>query len=289
MRRAIAISGFGLGSTSPNPPVGCVILDRDGIPVGEGYHQRKGEPHAEVNALAAAGLLAAGGTAVVTLEPCNHHGRTPPCHQALLDAGITRVLIAVIDPTSRGDGGAARLRAAGIDVELGVLADEALLVLGHWLDALKTARPRVVWAYQHGPDGPQPCDDEAMAEMYVGVDALMDTDAHIVEGAPGAHGMDAFSLPSGLPGAEPARTLGVLYGGGVRSLLLHGGAQLAQPYLRQGVIDEVIVFLPTSAPSAEPLRAQNARGAGFLPPQFNLESVQRNRLGLIVRASRAAI
>jgi diaminohydroxyphosphoribosylaminopyrimidine deaminase/5-amino-6-(5-phosphoribosylamino)uracil reductase len=78
MRHAIATSALGLGSTSPNPPVGCVILDRNGRPAGEGYHRRKGEPHAEANALAAAGARATGGTAVVTLEPCNHHGRTPP-------------------------------------------------------------------------------------------------------------------------------------------------------------------------------------------------------------------
>jgi diaminohydroxyphosphoribosylaminopyrimidine deaminase / 5-amino-6-(5-phosphoribosylamino)uracil reductase len=133
MRRAIALSALGLGSTSPNPPVSCVILDAAGRRVGEGYHRRKGEPHAEAHALAAAGARAAGGTAVVTLEPCNHFGRTPPCHQDLIDAGIVRVLIAVIDPTSRGDGGAARLRDAGLDVEVGVLTDEAVVVLGPWL------------------------------------------------------------------------------------------------------------------------------------------------------------
>ena len=98
MRRAIVISASGLGATSPNPPVGCVILDADGRAVGEGYHLYKGSSHAEVNALAAAGGRAAGGTAVVTLEPCNHIGLTPACHQALLDAHVTRVLISVLDP-----------------------------------------------------------------------------------------------------------------------------------------------------------------------------------------------
>jgi diaminohydroxyphosphoribosylaminopyrimidine deaminase/5-amino-6-(5-phosphoribosylamino)uracil reductase len=151
MRRAIALSALGLGSTSPNPPVGCVILDRAGRPVGEGFHRRKGEAHAEVNALDSAGDRARGGTAVVTLEPCNHHGRTPPCHRALLDAGIARVLVAVIDPTSRGQGGVTRLRDAGVDVEVGVLADEALLVLGPWMGALRSGRPHVLWAFEAGP------------------------------------------------------------------------------------------------------------------------------------------
>jgi diaminohydroxyphosphoribosylaminopyrimidine deaminase/5-amino-6-(5-phosphoribosylamino)uracil reductase len=135
MRLAIALSANGLGTTSPNPPVGCVILDPDGAVIGTGYHQRKGEPHAEVHALSAAGTRARGGTAIVTLEPCNHVGRTPACRQALIDAGIARAVIAIIDPTSRGVGGAAMLRAAGVDVEVGVLADEARLVLGPWLTA----------------------------------------------------------------------------------------------------------------------------------------------------------
>src|SRR5882762_9423977 len=119
MRLAIALSARGLGTTSPNPPVGCVILDADGEIVGTGYHQRKGEPHAEGYAVMAAGSRAAGGTAVVTLEPCNHVGRTPACRQVLLDAKVARMVIALIDPTSRGDGGAAALRAAGVDVEVG--------------------------------------------------------------------------------------------------------------------------------------------------------------------------
>lgn len=110
MRRAIALSAAGLGTTSPNPPVGCVLLDPSGQIIGEGYHERKGEPHAEAQALAAAGPLADGATAVVTLEPCNHQGRTPPCCQALIDAGIRRAVIAVIDPTSRGEGGVAVTR-----------------------------------------------------------------------------------------------------------------------------------------------------------------------------------
>ena len=101
MRLAIALSAHGLGTTSPNPPVGCVILNVRGQIVGTGYHHRKGEPHAEALALAAAGRRAAGGTAVVTLEPCNHVGRTPACRQALLDAGVTAIAYETVE-TSTG-------------------------------------------------------------------------------------------------------------------------------------------------------------------------------------------
>ncbi|WP_370670762.1 bifunctional diaminohydroxyphosphoribosylaminopyrimidine deaminase/5-amino-6-(5-phosphoribosylamino)uracil reductase RibD, partial [Kribbia dieselivorans] len=98
MRRAIELSRLALGRTSPNPVVGCVILDAAGEIAGEGFHAQAGRPHAEVEALRAAGASSRGGTAVVTLEPCNHTGRTGPCTQALLDAGIARVIVAVTDP-----------------------------------------------------------------------------------------------------------------------------------------------------------------------------------------------
>lgn len=98
MRRAITLAARGLGSTSPNPVVGCVITDAAGAVVGEGFHQRAGGPHAEVHALRAAGGRARGSTAYVTLEPCDHTGRTGPCSRALLAAGISRVVYAVADP-----------------------------------------------------------------------------------------------------------------------------------------------------------------------------------------------
>jgi diaminohydroxyphosphoribosylaminopyrimidine deaminase/5-amino-6-(5-phosphoribosylamino)uracil reductase len=245
MRRAIAMSALGLGSTSPNPPVGCVILDNSGRPVGEGYHRRKGEAHAEVNALTAAGARAAGGTAVVTLEPCNHYGRTPPCQQALIAAGVSRVLIAVVDPTSRGEGGAARLRQAGIEVEVGVLADEALVVLGPWLQALKSGRPFVVWAYEAGADGPcaLPAEVLAHAGLRFGVDAVLRADGRVEEGRPGVHGPDSFALPDSVLAAEPADAVAELYAGGVRSLLLHGGPEFAERFLRRQLVDDLAVFV----------------------------------------------
>src|SRR5690349_21876275 len=125
MARAIELAARGLGTTSPNPVVGCVLLDAAGQVVGEGFHVYAGGPHAEIVALAQAGERARGGTAVVTLEPCNHTGRTGPCVQALINAGVRRVVIAVDDPTPVAAGGAATLRAAGIEVATGLRRPEA--------------------------------------------------------------------------------------------------------------------------------------------------------------------
>ncbi len=116
LARACELAERGAGSALPNPVVGCVLLSPDGEVIGEGFHERAGGPHAEAVALAAAGPRAAGATAVVTLEPCNHTGRTPPCSQALIDAGVARVIIAVRDPWPPAAGGADRLRAAGVQV-----------------------------------------------------------------------------------------------------------------------------------------------------------------------------
>ena len=125
MRRAAALAARGLGTTSPNPVVGCLVLAADGTRRGLGLARRAGGPHAEVVALRAGGERARGGTAVVTLEPCDHTGRTGPCTSALIDAGVHRVVIAVADPDPVAAGGAAALRAAGIEVEVGVGAGEA--------------------------------------------------------------------------------------------------------------------------------------------------------------------
>jgi diaminohydroxyphosphoribosylaminopyrimidine deaminase/5-amino-6-(5-phosphoribosylamino)uracil reductase len=125
MARAFELARNGLYTTDPNPRVGCVLM-KDGEVVGEGWHVRAGLPHAEANALAAAGSLARGATAYVTLEPCNHYGRTPPCSLALIEAGVARVVYALEDPNPEVAGqGAARLRAHGIGAECGLMADAA--------------------------------------------------------------------------------------------------------------------------------------------------------------------
>ncbi len=125
MRRALALARRGWGQTAPNPMVGAVLV-KDGVVVGEGFHAKFGAPHAEAMALAVAGDLARGATAYLTLEPCAHEGKTPPCADALIAAGVSRVVVAVADPNPVAQGGAKRLLAAGIAVEFGFEAEEAL-------------------------------------------------------------------------------------------------------------------------------------------------------------------
>ncbi|NUS56123.1 MAG: bifunctional diaminohydroxyphosphoribosylaminopyrimidine deaminase/5-amino-6-(5-phosphoribosylamino)uracil reductase RibD, partial [Streptomycetaceae bacterium] len=153
MRRAIELAARGLGTTSPNPVVGSVVLDAHGDVAGEGFHEVAGGPHAEVAALRAAGDRARGGTAIVTLEPCAHTGRTGPCAQALIDAGVARVFYAVSDPTPNASGGAAMLRAAGVEVHSGVLAAEAARGNEAWLTAARLGRPFTTWKYAATLDG----------------------------------------------------------------------------------------------------------------------------------------
>jgi diaminohydroxyphosphoribosylaminopyrimidine deaminase/5-amino-6-(5-phosphoribosylamino)uracil reductase len=153
MRRAVELSASVGEATRPNPNVGAVVLDAGGRVAGEGRHERAGGPHAEVAALAAAGDRARGGTVVVTLEPCNHTGRTGPCTEALLAAGVARVVYAVSDPTADAGGGASRLRAAGVDVEGGLLAAEAGAANERWLTSVRLQRPFVVWKVASTLDG----------------------------------------------------------------------------------------------------------------------------------------
>jgi len=154
MRAAIEASERTRGVTSPNPPVGAAIMAADGAIAGIGATQPPGGPHAEVMALRAAGERAKGGTAYVTLEPCSHYGRTPPCTQALLAAGIKQVYYAVADPNPRAAGGADVLRASGVTVEGGVLAEDVERgPLRAWLHYARTGRPHVTWKYAASLDG----------------------------------------------------------------------------------------------------------------------------------------
>jgi diaminohydroxyphosphoribosylaminopyrimidine deaminase / 5-amino-6-(5-phosphoribosylamino)uracil reductase len=153
MHRAVELAATALGVSNPNPAVGAVVLDASGASVGEGATRPAGQEHAEIVALAAAGDRAAGGTLVVTLEPCRHTGRTGPCTDAITTAGLHRVVFAVADPFSDASGGAEVLRAAGVDVETGLLADEASRDLEPWLVAVRRRRPHVTWKYAATLDG----------------------------------------------------------------------------------------------------------------------------------------
>ncbi len=153
MVRAIALAARGLGTTSPNPVVGCVILDENDQVVGEGFHAYAGGPHAEIVALAQAGERARGGTAVVTLEPCNHTGRTGPCTTALTNAGVRRVVASVADPDPVGAGGARALHDAGIEVVLGLRGAEAAAGNTAWLTAVQRHRPYLIWKLAATLDG----------------------------------------------------------------------------------------------------------------------------------------
>lgn len=143
MARALTLARRGLYTTDPNPRVGCVLVKRRQV-VGEGYHVRAGEPHAEIHALSDAGDAAKGSTAYVTLEPCAHHGRTGPCAQALIDAGVKKVVAAMQDPHAAVAGkGFAMLREAGIEVECGLLEDEARALNPGFLSRMTRGRPFV--------------------------------------------------------------------------------------------------------------------------------------------------
>jgi diaminohydroxyphosphoribosylaminopyrimidine deaminase / 5-amino-6-(5-phosphoribosylamino)uracil reductase len=143
MARALQLARRGLSTTDPNPRVGCVIVKSDRI-IGEGWHQRAGEPHAEINALASCEDSPAGGTCYVTLEPCAHTGRTPPCYSALIEAGLARVVAAIQDPNSQVTGnGLARLAAAGVQAESGLLADQTVALNPGFFKRMRSGMPYV--------------------------------------------------------------------------------------------------------------------------------------------------
>ena len=153
MRAALALARRGLGNTWPNPAVGCVIVN-EGRVVGRGWTQRGGRPHAETEALARAGSAATGATAYVTLEPCSHHGKTPPCAEALIGARIARVVAAVEDPDPRVSGaGIARLRDAGVEVETGLCAEEAAELNAGFFCRVTHGRPLVTLKLATSLDG----------------------------------------------------------------------------------------------------------------------------------------
>jgi diaminohydroxyphosphoribosylaminopyrimidine deaminase/5-amino-6-(5-phosphoribosylamino)uracil reductase len=184
MAEAVALGERGRLTAAPNPWVGCAIVTPDGEVVGRGFHRRAGEPHAEVHALREAGERARGATAYVTLEPCAHQGRTPPCAPALVDAGLSRVVVAVLDPDERVAGrGVDILRAAGIAVDVGVGAEAAARSLGPYLHHRRTGRPLCLLKTAASLDGRTAAAD-GTSQWITGAEAR--ADAHRLRAESGA-------------------------------------------------------------------------------------------------------
>lgn len=281
MRRALALASHG-PIVGGNPQVGCVLIDDAGETVAEGWHRGAGTPHAEVDALShrpdARGL-----TAVVTLEPCNHTGRTGPCSEALIAAGVTRVVYAVSDPGHESGGGAARLRAAGVEVIPGVLADEVSQFLHVWLTAVARHRPWVTVKWASTLDGRAAASDgtsqwitgtaarQRVHEQRAASDAILVGSGTVLADDPSltARGDGGELLPhQPLPvvvGERPvpadaalrrhpaglletgtrdlARVLAELDARGLRRVYVEGGPTLASAVIAAGYADEYAVYL----------------------------------------------
>lgn len=280
MDRALALAVSPDAPRGVNPRVGCVIVDADGRIIGEGYHRGAGTPHAEVEALRACGAASRGATAIVTLEPCRHHGRTGPCTQALIDAGVARVVFAQTDPTEIASGGAGILRDAGIEVIGGVRSDEAATVNRLWSHVQATGRPWVTVKTAVSLDG-QVADagggptaitgPEARSfvhDLRTAVDAIAvgtgtvnvddpqltarHADGRLRDRQPLRVVIGSRALPGGrrvLDDAAPTVVFGTrdltsvladLAGRGVQHLLVEGGPTLSTAFLDEGLVDDVI-------------------------------------------------
>ena len=283
MRRALDLArtpGVPLG---PNPRVGCVLLDAEGSTVAEGYHRGAGSAHAEVDALARAGDRARGTTAVVTLEPCNHTGRTGPCAEALLAAGVARVVFAQADPNPVAAGGAATLRAGGVDVEGGLLVDEARATNEVWTFAVEHGRPFVTWKFAATLDGRSAAADgtsrwvssaaarldthrlRGLADVILaGTGTVLVDDPELTvrdaSGTPLPHQplravMGLREVPAGkrvlndaaetvvLATRDPAEALAELFARDRQHVFLEGGPTLGAAFLRAGLVDEVVAYV----------------------------------------------
>ncbi len=298
MRRALDLAATPGVPTGPNPRVGAVILDSAGVVVGEGFHRGAGTPHAEVDALARAGALARGATAVVTLEPCNHTGRTGPCAQALLDAGVARVVFAASDPNPVAAGGARTLAQAGVDVVGGVLAEESQALNETWTFAVTHGRPFVTWKAAATLDGRIAAADgtsrwitssAARTEVHtlralvdavlVGTGTVLADDPHLAvrpgDGSAAARQplrvvMGLRDVPAGsrvlddvaptlaLRTHDPAEVLAALRDVDVQHVLLEGGPTVAAAFVRAGLVDAVRWYVAPALLGAGPAALADA-------------------------------
>jgi diaminohydroxyphosphoribosylaminopyrimidine deaminase/5-amino-6-(5-phosphoribosylamino)uracil reductase len=280
MQRAIALSEKGLGRTAPNPIVGAVIIGTDGSVIAEGFHDRQtSADHAEVVALKIAGDKARGATMVVTLEPCNHTGATPPCTQAIIDAGIKTVVYAVADPNPTASGGASVLKAAGIEVVAGVGVDEAAYSNRAWLTKIIKGRPFITWKVAATLDGKIAALDgtskwitneasradvqkvrRSVDAIMVGTQTVIADDPHLIprDGLTGGNPLRIVcgtqELPKGaqvLDSAAPTQVIASkdlevvaaeLLATGVNHILLESGPTLASAMLHACMLDELMIY-----------------------------------------------
>jgi diaminohydroxyphosphoribosylaminopyrimidine deaminase/5-amino-6-(5-phosphoribosylamino)uracil reductase len=283
MRRALALAATAGVPLGPNPRVGCVLVDADGRTVAEGYHRGAGSPHAEADALARAGIAARGTTAVVTLEPCNHTGRTGPCALALVEAGVRRVVVGQRDTNPVATGGVETLRAAGVEVETGLLADEARTVNRVWTFAVEHGRPFVTWKFATTLDGRSAaadgtsrwvssvaarrdthrlraeCDAVLVGTNTIAVDnpllTVRDAEDRPLTRQPlrvviGERALDPAHQVFG-PEAEtlhlhtrdPGAALKELFSRDRQHAFLEGGPTLAAAFVRAGLVDEIVAYV----------------------------------------------
>jgi diaminohydroxyphosphoribosylaminopyrimidine deaminase/5-amino-6-(5-phosphoribosylamino)uracil reductase len=295
LERALELAERGRRTTHPNPVVGAVVV-RDSEVVGEGWHERKGGPHAEVRALEAAGDLARGATMFVTLEPCTRHGSTPPCAEAIIAAGVAKVVVGAADLTQEG---VARLREAGIEVDL-LDAWEARQQNEAWLTWAAHGRPFVIYKAAVTLDGRMTVRDERWVtgeesrrlvhELRAASDAVavgMGTvradnprlDARDVDAVrqPRRLAFGNGPLPEGseleLRTGELDEELRELAVEGVQSLLLEGGATLASSFLRAGLVDKLLVFVAPKLSGAGPQLVDT------LPEPVSLTRLSARRVG----------
>jgi diaminohydroxyphosphoribosylaminopyrimidine deaminase/5-amino-6-(5-phosphoribosylamino)uracil reductase len=265
---ALELAERGRGTTHPNPVVGAVVVD-EGEVVGEGWHERKGGPHAEIVALEAAGARARDATLYVTMEPCRHHGGTPPCTTAVLEAGVARVVTGSLDPNPEAGGGLEQLREAGLDVEL-IDSFEARAQNEAWRTWIAQGRPFVTYKAAMTLDGRLTVPGERWVsgeesrrlvhELRAASDAVAVGMGTVRTDAPrlDARDVDAARQPRRLafgrgPLPEDSELelrsgsldaeLAALAGEGVQSLLLEGGPTLAAAFLRENLLDKLLVFV----------------------------------------------
>lgn len=282
MRRALELAALG-PVADRNPRVGAVILDQQGIVVGEGFHEGAGTPHAEIMALRQAGDSARAGTAVVTLEPCAHTGLTGPCTLALVEAGVARVVFAQTDPNPSARGGRALLEAEGIRTTAGVLEQESEALNSAWTFSILHGRPKVTWKFAATLDGRSAAADGssrwitgplARADVHrfrslcdailVGTGTVIaDDPALTVRGLDGtACGRQPLRVVMGLrpvpqssrvldlaarmvqlPTHDPAEALKTLHAQEIHHVWLEGGPTVAAAFLGAGLVDEVVAYL----------------------------------------------